>query len=252
MLQFFRRIRQKLLVEESFRRYALYALGEILLVMIGILLALQVNNWNVENNRRNLEIKILNECKKGLEADLSDVRFNINIHRRSLNSLNLIIGILENDGDYHDSLAVHFHVGIHGLTRFVYSMGAYENMKSQGVDIISNEELRTSLITLFDGEYPYYLKAESNHNDELTYGIRHIKSNHFVEGFNYDLSLGPYSGQMVPKNFDQLKTDAEYLYFIKTLRNRTKIYLNHYLTNLRNHITRTLAEVSEEIILHEM
>ena len=46
MLKFFRRIRQKLLNEGSLRKYLVYAIGEIFLVMVGILLALQVNNWN--------------------------------------------------------------------------------------------------------------------------------------------------------------------------------------------------------------
>ena len=46
MIKFFRRIRQKLLSESKFSKYLLYAIGEIVLVMIGILLALQVNTWN--------------------------------------------------------------------------------------------------------------------------------------------------------------------------------------------------------------
>lgn len=50
MLRFFRNIRQKLIEQEKMKKYIWYALGEILLVMIGILLALQVNNWNQERN----------------------------------------------------------------------------------------------------------------------------------------------------------------------------------------------------------
>ncbi|WP_053002402.1 DUF6090 family protein [Kordia jejudonensis] len=46
MLKFFRSIRQNLITQKKFKNYILYAIGEILLVMIGILLALQVNNWN--------------------------------------------------------------------------------------------------------------------------------------------------------------------------------------------------------------
>lgn len=46
MIHFFRRIRQKLITEGKLSKYLIYALGEIALVMIGILLALQVNNWN--------------------------------------------------------------------------------------------------------------------------------------------------------------------------------------------------------------
>ncbi|GMN10037.1 hypothetical protein MTsPCn9_15480 [Croceitalea sp. MTPC9] len=53
MIKFFRKIRQKLLQESRFSKYLVYALGEIILVMIGILLALQINNWN-EARKNNL------------------------------------------------------------------------------------------------------------------------------------------------------------------------------------------------------
>ena len=48
MLRFFRQIRQRLLTENKFSKYLLYAIGEILLVVIGILIALQVDSWNEE------------------------------------------------------------------------------------------------------------------------------------------------------------------------------------------------------------
>ncbi|MGB6034831.1 MAG: DUF6090 family protein, partial [Cryomorphaceae bacterium] len=46
MIRFFRNFRQRLLSKNKFTQYVIYAIGEIALVMIGILLALQVNNWN--------------------------------------------------------------------------------------------------------------------------------------------------------------------------------------------------------------
>jgi len=48
MIKFFRKIRQQLLTENKFSKYLLYAIGEIVLVVIGILIALQINNWNIE------------------------------------------------------------------------------------------------------------------------------------------------------------------------------------------------------------
>ena len=59
MLKFFRKIRQQLLQEGSFQKYLLYAIGEIALVMIGILLALQVNNWNEHRKKLSAEKTIL-------------------------------------------------------------------------------------------------------------------------------------------------------------------------------------------------
>lgn len=61
MIKFFRKIRQKLLSENKFSRYLLYAIGEILLVVIGILIALQVNNWNEIKKAQAETDKINNE-----------------------------------------------------------------------------------------------------------------------------------------------------------------------------------------------
>ena len=72
MLRFFRQIRQRLLTDNKFSKYLLYAVGEILLVMIGILLALQVNNWNEARKSRADEIKILANIKKALQSDLEN------------------------------------------------------------------------------------------------------------------------------------------------------------------------------------
>ncbi|MBL4604229.1 MAG: hypothetical protein JKY02_00750 [Flavobacteriaceae bacterium] len=58
MIKFFRRIRQRLLTENKLTRYIIYAIGEIALVMIGILLALQVNSWN-QRRLNTIEEKIL-------------------------------------------------------------------------------------------------------------------------------------------------------------------------------------------------
>jgi len=52
MLKFFRKIRQKLLAENKFSKYLIYAIGEIVLVVIGILIALQINNWNQKRTQR--------------------------------------------------------------------------------------------------------------------------------------------------------------------------------------------------------
>tara|TARA_R110002033_G_scaffold162440_2_gene199123 strand:+ start:2451 stop:3236 length:786 start_codon:yes stop_codon:yes gene_type:complete len=66
MIKFFRHIRKTYLMENKTGKYFKYAIGEILLVMIGILLALAVNNWNNQRSNRQLEVKYL----LGLKADL--------------------------------------------------------------------------------------------------------------------------------------------------------------------------------------
>ena len=59
MIKFFRKIRQKLLTENKFTKYLIYAIGEIVLVVIGILIALQINNWNETRQIKKVEQEIL-------------------------------------------------------------------------------------------------------------------------------------------------------------------------------------------------
>ena len=71
MINFFRKIRKDLLSGGNTSKYLKYAIGEILLVVIGILIALQVNNWNVQRINNNLEAEYLSQLIDGLNADIS-------------------------------------------------------------------------------------------------------------------------------------------------------------------------------------
>ena len=68
MIKFFRRIRQQLLIENKFSKYLLYAIGEIVLVVIGILIALQINNWNESNRDKKQEKVYLKNLKEDLKG----------------------------------------------------------------------------------------------------------------------------------------------------------------------------------------
>jgi phage terminase large subunit GpA-like protein len=70
MIKFFRRIRQKLLSENRFSKYLIYALGEIVLVVIGILIALQINNWNQEQQTAEVLNQFVSEFKKEVYSSL--------------------------------------------------------------------------------------------------------------------------------------------------------------------------------------
>lgn len=95
MIHFFRKIRHKLLSENKIGRYLRYAIGEVLLVVIGILIALQINNWNA--NRKD-EIKTLNyltNLKENLNDDIASFEANISLNKTRLRG---IFYILEHSG----------------------------------------------------------------------------------------------------------------------------------------------------------
>ena len=70
MIKFFRHIRQKLLSEDRFSKYLLYAIGEIVLVVIGILIALQINNWNENRINNKLELQYLKRLEKDIRESI--------------------------------------------------------------------------------------------------------------------------------------------------------------------------------------
>lgn len=77
MLRIFRRLRQKLISEQRMSKYLLYAIGEILLVVIGILIALQVNNWNEVRKLRNKNSENLFSLSQELKSNKEVIGVNI-------------------------------------------------------------------------------------------------------------------------------------------------------------------------------
>ena len=73
MIKFFRQIRKSLLMENKTSKYFKYAIGEIILVVIGILIALQINNWNEERKNRNREQSILKNLQSDFKANIDNV-----------------------------------------------------------------------------------------------------------------------------------------------------------------------------------
>jgi hypothetical protein len=74
MIKFFRTIRKDLMEKNKTSRYFKYAIGEIVLVVIGILIALQISNWNENNNLSKKEVALLKNLKIDLESDISGLK----------------------------------------------------------------------------------------------------------------------------------------------------------------------------------
>ena len=87
MIKFFRKIRQRLLSENKFSKYLIYAIGEIILVVIGILIALQINNWNENKKLKTEEIKFLKNFKQSLIADKEFNSFRFDKYKQTKNLL---------------------------------------------------------------------------------------------------------------------------------------------------------------------
>ena len=137
--------------ENKTGKYLKYAIGEILLVMIGILLALQVNNWNESRLERKEEIQVLKEVKSALVYDLKNAFPSLK--NRAVSRSNLAIDLLETirtGKDLNDSINFIFLAG--GET-FRPSYTAYKALESKGIDIIKNDSIKFGIIQIYDSDY---------------------------------------------------------------------------------------------------
>ncbi|SFR34816.1 hypothetical protein SAMN04490243_0891 [Robiginitalea myxolifaciens] len=147
MLRFFRRIRQNLLQENKFSKYLLYALGEILLVVIGILIALQINNWNEERKARDDEKATIRSLKLEFEKNLTDLGASIENVRDIKAAGELLLqhtGPGYTDGDINADSLISFTQRMVVWDPSLYTLSSIKN--SGQLATLSNEELKLKLI----------------------------------------------------------------------------------------------------------
>lgn len=173
MIRFFRQLRQRLLSENHLVRYLLYASGEIFLVVIGILLALQINNWNEWRKDREREQKILKSLEENLQRNIIILSDGIKVVRDLNNSSKIVFDFFDEKIVYQDSLYTHFRLGRrNGVMQGLLSSEGYENYKNAGFDIILSDTIKSSVLYLFEVEYPNQeayrqLLLEGNNRDYM-------------------------------------------------------------------------------------
>ncbi len=147
MIRLFRTIRQNLLAQNRFTRYLIYAIGEIVLVVIGILIALQINNWNNEKTNRAREIKYLNGLKADFAVDLNKLAAFIEDKERKSSSawllLNSLPPVTTSEMMYLDSLAWN----VFRWNTFVPSTKTIDELIGSGnLSFITNDSIKFMLL----------------------------------------------------------------------------------------------------------
>ncbi len=152
MLKFFRNIRRRLLRESRFTRYLIYAIGEIILVVIGILIALQVNNWNETRKLNIAEQGYLNSLREDVNKDIQAQDSIITILKNNLKSLKALEEELKKiDTDPNYEKALFSFVGGMGFPDFISNDHTLETLKSSGnIEVISNKNLRRRILDYRD------------------------------------------------------------------------------------------------------
>lgn len=213
MIKIFRKFRLKLVPGSRAGKYLLYAAGEIILVVIGILLALQVNNWNEDRKDRNREQKILKSIYDDISMDRKNLNAMIENETRNGNLNKELISILKSPVSKYDSSMDSLFGKINRYDVFYPQKIGYESLKSIGLDVLKNDELKSVIVDLYD--YQYGLIAETLEIKKQLYitgnsvFLQHLET--IVDVVNLDPNLKR------PNDFEAIKRD--------------KIFLNH-LTNI--------------------
>tara|TARA_R110001592_G_scaffold328230_1_gene609676 strand:+ start:1071 stop:1838 length:768 start_codon:yes stop_codon:yes gene_type:complete len=149
MIKFFRKIRQNLLIENKFSKYLLYAIGEIVLVVVGILIALQINNNNNYNEQRSLEQEYLLSLQTEFEINLNKINESIQGNEKRIKAFDFLLTLFNKnvlDTVSNKDISQMFVPILGRGTSYLPSTGVLSDIISSGkLNMILNKNLRQNL-----------------------------------------------------------------------------------------------------------
>ena len=156
MIKFFRHIRKSLIEQNKMGKYLKYAIGEILLVVIGILIALQINNWNEKQKDRKKERTFLLEIKSNLNQDIESINNVVTFNATKSQLIDNMLQIFPDSLSNQDRMAIIYQnlQGFPNYEMFSPKTTAFKNITSaENINLISSTQIRNLLIEYYEREY---------------------------------------------------------------------------------------------------
>jgi len=213
VFRFFRTIRKKVLAESKFGRYILYALGEILLVVLGILIALQVDTWNENQKLQDRQAEMLTDLRSDLEETRKGLTFGKEFNALTLEKYRTLMNAIEKGEapspkiDSASTFLPFFHV-----PRFTRT--TYESIKSQGLDLITNDDLKRQITGLYENSFLYLLEDQLNVEWSLYDNLTQPTINRYIR---YRDTGDLTNLQVYPVDFEAMKADPRFVNYISQL-----------------------------------
>ncbi len=246
MIKFFRKIRQNLLIENKTGKYLKYAVGEIVLVVIGILIALQINTW--KEDRKNTEIEDKYYCLFLEDFKLDKGRIQSIITMNNLarkNGTQLIHNL--NNFKLDKKTVLETYLNIARPEGFVASTNAYKDLTSSGnMGILKNNELKQEIIKYYNDMegISEIIKVNRASISESLINFDKYKSGwvKVVDDDIIDASLKEY----FPDDDWHLVKDSEY--FVQIQKNTLNAITVYYRSNqLYNEILEKMNSIEEQL-----
>jgi hypothetical protein len=170
MIKFFRTIRRKLLGENKFSRYLIYAFGEIFLVVVGILLALQFNNWNIESENSTKERWYLINIVEDIEYQKKALRDMIIDYEYSIETAKNLLRDYQELGSFTEIDSLNSKLNsLMTAVNFPNTNNTYQELVNSGQQtLISDKELSIEIIDFYLFCEDNYIDVKNN-NDNVFY-----------------------------------------------------------------------------------
>jgi len=202
MIKFFRKIRYNLMSENKTSKYLKYAIGEIVLVVLGILIALGINNWNENRKTNKLEQSYYCLLLEDIEQDKEQIKSLSEINEKRIEHSNNAIEMIQSENIELNELGEKINLSRRdGIQSFIPNSSTYEDIKSSGnINILRDNNIRKSL-------NQYYRKTQELNGVILTnMGLVISRMGQTGNWFNVG-GLHP-SKELFPKGIqDQLRID---------------------------------------------
>ncbi|MFC5045411.1 DUF6090 family protein [Aquimarina hainanensis] len=176
---------------------------EIVIIVIGVLIAFYLTNWGEEIKERKTEKEIIAQIYFELNDNLADLKNDVEIHKNALSSQLKVQEFINTDTITSDSLLMDFY----WITREEYifpNTSAFENLKNTGMRIIKNDSLRDLITLVYNNYFPRISKGNNLNPDINEYLIPYFKKNFKVNRnaeITYDLYLGDSLKITYPRDF---------------------------------------------------
>ena len=175
MIKFFRKIRQNSIKENKIINYLKYAIGEIILVVIGILIALSINNWNDNRKDRIAEKALYKTLIKSLETDLKDVKDKYVIIDSAIIGQKIFIteSFEEVASRFTDKEIFNLLYKVGNTSKsFVPNISLYNKiLQNNQIDLIQSEELQMKITELYEMQYWDYKDLDATLESQAQLGL---------------------------------------------------------------------------------
>ena len=164
MIRFFRKIRQKMQTENKFSKYLLYAIGEIILLVFGILIALQINDANTQRVNEQLEINYLSAIRNNINEDIHDLEQRIIKDSLHLNSYTQLIKAFTSDSIKSNESELKFIIHNSAIINYFNPQNTvFDEMKFSGkLNLIQLDSLRYGILEYYNNSSKVVKSQEIN------------------------------------------------------------------------------------------